>query len=329
MTALPDSIESLLTKAFPHQQISHVQPLSGGLINTNLKIDFAGDHPSVVLRLYRDGPEVCRKELALHTLVQAEVPVPRIFLAEPDGFSGSLPFTILEFVNGITFEQLKRTNNTEAISQAAYSVGKTLAAIGRIHFAKPGSLIVDSSTSELRVGDPYVEGPDPIPTILDRFLESPNCEQRVGKELVRRLHDFGWSWATRLPDLEHQSNLVHGDFGNRNILVHEAEGTWKVAAVIDWEFGFSGSPLLDVGHFLRYERKSNPLREPSFSRSFLEHGGRLPDDWHNVVRLIDLTGLVEVLTHDDLPDDITVELLELIHATLEERDPELSRNLMQ
>jgi hypothetical protein len=48
--------------------------------------------------------------------------------------------------------------------------------------------------------------------------------------------------------------------------------------VLDWEFAFLGSPLLDVGHFLRYERAARPLREPHLSRGFLEDGGKLPED---------------------------------------------------
>lgn len=71
-----------------------------------------------------------------------------------------------------------------------------------------------------------------------------------------------------------------------------------------------------MGHFLRYEPADQHLREPHFSRAFVEHGGQLPDNWQQVVKLIDLTGLVECLTHDDLPADVQKELFELIAATL-------------
>ena len=71
-----------------------------------------------------------------------------------------------------------------------------------------------------------------------------------------------------------------------------------------------------MGHFLRYEQHSRPLREPYFSRVFVEHGGHLPDNWQLIVKLVDLTGLVECLTHQDLPADVETELLELINSTL-------------
>ena len=67
-------------------------------------------------------------------------------------------------------------------------------------------------------------------------------------------------------NLEEVPCLAHNDFGNRNILVRQENRKCVVAAVLDWEFAFPGSPLLDVGHFLGYERRSAPLREPHFSQ---------------------------------------------------------------
>jgi hypothetical protein len=43
-----------------------------------------------------------------------------------------------------------------------------------------------------------------------------------------------------------------------------------------------------------------------------------------VVRVIDLTALCESLTHDELPDDVVSELLDLIQATIEDGDPRLT-----
>ena len=80
----------------------------------------------------------------------------------------------------------------------------------------------------------------------------------------------------------------------------------------------SGSPLLDVGNFQRYDSVTEPLSEPYFSRSFVEHGGELPDNWRRAVRVIDLTALVECLSHDYLPEDVVSEIMGLINATLAE-----------
>lgn len=303
-------VKHLVAAAFPNRKVARTELLTGGLINTNLKIHFESDFKPVVLRLYRDGAAACDKEVAIHNLIHRHVPVPEILHAE----SKEPAFAVVEYIEGLTFQQLKRTNNLSAIQQASASIGKTLAAIGRFRFPAPGALL--ASEASLVVGNKFIEGPDPIPRILDRFLASNTFQQRAGSKLVDQLHEFIWSYAPMLPSLETDCSLVHNDFGNRNILVSEVNGVWAVAAILDWEMAFSGSPLLDVGHFLRYELDAAPLREPYFSRAFVEHGGHLPDNWRSVVKLIDLTGLVECLTHDELPSDVEAELFALIDATL-------------
>lgn len=314
-------VRPLLARAIAEERVSGFEVLAGGLINTNLKIHFVSGRTPVVLRLYRDGADVCRKEIAILRLVGPNLRVPAVIFAEPDGLEGLGAFAVFDYVNGITFQSLKRTNHLNSIQQAATSVGRTLAEIGRYEFPKAGRLVVGAGSEYLDVGADYVEGPDPIPSILDSFLSSPILQERLGISLIQRLHDFVWSWAPQLPDLSDERRLVHCDFGNRNILVCEERGEWSVAAVLDWEFAFSGSPLLDVGHFMRYERKGTPLLEPCFSRAYVEHGGKLPDGWREIVRVIDLTGIVECFTHADLPIDVEAELLGLIAATLEDRDP--------
>jgi aminoglycoside phosphotransferase (APT) family kinase protein len=309
----PALIRDCINTAFPDSRIVATEILTGGLINTNIKIEFSSRQPPVVLRLYRGDAELCLKETAVLELVHATVPVPRVIHVEPNGINDSGPFSILEFVNGVTFQQLKRKNDLEAIHQAAASVGETLARIGSFQFAKPGRFEVDNGLS---VGARYMEGPDPIPRLLDSFLESEHLHQRIDAALQQQLHNLTWSWADRLRAFDNDSHLVHCDFGNRNMLVDCVEGSWQVAAVLDWEFALSGSPLLDVGHFLRHETEDKPLREPYFSRAFVEAGGFLPDDWRRISLVLDLTALVECLTHDNLPDDVVEEILQLIKSTL-------------
>jgi hypothetical protein len=94
-----------------------------------------------------------------------------------------------------------------------------------------------------------------------------------------------------------------------------------VAAVLDWEFAISSSPLADIGNFLRYERAARPIAEPHFSAGFMRAGGRLPHDWRRLARIADLVALCDGLTHDELPDAVTVDLVELVRATVEDRDP--------
>lgn len=321
MTA--EQIRRLIAKVFPKRFVKNLQVLSGGLINTNIRVDFEANYEPIVIRLYRNGAQVCRKELAIHDLLSSTIRVPRVLHAAPEGIEDSPAFLINEYVIGSTVRELKRTKDLKAIQQASYSVGATLASIGGFKFEKPGRLEVEEHAATLAVGQKFIEGPDQIARLMDTFLASANCERRLGPNLIQRLHDYVWSWSSRIPDLEEAPRLVHNDFGNRNILVRQENGKWVVAAILDWEFAFAGSPLLDVGHFLRYERRNAPLREPHFSQGFVEHGGQLPDNWREIARVVDLSGLIECLTHDELPIDVEIELLELINATLDHRDPNL------
>jgi len=91
----PEQIRRLLAKVLPTRSVKNLQVLSGGLINTNIRVDFEANYEPVVIRLYRNGAEVCRKELALHDLLSRTIRVPRVLHAAPDGIEDS-PFRCVE-----------------------------------------------------------------------------------------------------------------------------------------------------------------------------------------------------------------------------------------
>jgi aminoglycoside phosphotransferase (APT) family kinase protein len=258
---------------------------------------------------------LCQKEIDLLRVVGATIPVPQVIFAEPAGLDGLPPFLLMQYVEGISFHDLKRSGDRDAIAPAAFSVGETLASIGRSTFAKSGWLAPGPT-----VTTPLFDGPDPTPHFVDLCLASPNLQRRMAAEVRERVSALLWSRAPQLAELDSQACLVHGDFGKRNLMVRCDGGRWSVAAVLDWEFAISGSPLVDLGHFLRYERVARPCAEPHFSCGYLHAGGILPPEWRLIARLVDLTALCESLTHDELPDDVTAELVELVRATIENRD---------
>src|SRR5688572_905346 len=197
-----EQIRRLLAKVFPKRSVKNLQVLSGGLLNTNIRVDFEANYEPAVIRLYRNGAEVCRKELAIHDLLSRTIRVPRVLHAEPYGIEDSPAFLVNEYVKASTFRELKRTKDLRAIQQASHSVGATLATIGRFKFEKPGRLEVAEDVAELAIGPKFTEGPDQIARLIDTFLASPNCERLVAPKLMQRLHDYTWSWSSRIPDLE-------------------------------------------------------------------------------------------------------------------------------
>ena len=314
---LPESLlNRIVQAAFPHSQVVDVRPFTAGLRNANFRIQLDSPGQCVVLRIYEHHPSLCRKEMDLLNLVSPTVPVPEVIHEEPDGWNDMPPFVLFRYVDGITFHELKRGGDAGAISQAAFSVGRTLALIHRIAFPKPGWLGPGP-----RVGSPLLEGPDPAPRFVASCLESENLERRMHADLRDSTAAMVWSYAPQLAGLDNEKQLAHGDFGKSNLVVQRAAGAWTVAAVLDWEFAIAGSPLTDVGHFLRYERNSRPLLEPHFSDGYLEAGGLLQPAWRRLARIVDLIALCEALTHEELPGPVISELVELVRATVEDRDP--------
>lgn len=309
--ALPATLlERMVHAAFPRCRILDVQPLADGWRNANFRLRLDCAPELIVLRIYEHHPSICQKEVDLIRLVGASVPVPAVIHAEPQGWEDVPPFALMSHMEGMSFRELKRSGDGDAIAQAAHSAGETLAAIGRTTFSKPGWLAPGPS-----VAAPLLEGADPVPRFVDLCLASANLQRRMQVDLRHRLRELVWSWAPVLASLDDEARLVHGDFGKRNLLVRKIAGAWSVAAVLDWEFAVSGCPLADLGHFLRYERASRPLVEPHFSEGYRHAGGTLPGNWRQLARLLDLTALCESLTHDELPDAVVAELVELVRAT--------------
>ena len=308
-------LRRILSRALPHSRAIDVQPLSGGLRNANFKLCLETGRP-VVLRLYEHDASLCRKEIDLLGLLGGAVPVPEVIHAEALGLDGEIPpFAVLAYVDGIDLRELRRGGGAEAIAQAAESAGEVLAAIGRFRFPKAGWLGPGPGVTA-----PLVEGADPMPRFLDLCLGSPNLRRRMPAEVRAGLHALAWAQAPVLANLEREPRLVHGDFNGGNLVVRHDSGRWRVAAVLDWEFAVSSTPLADLGNFLRYESAARPLLEPHFSKGFRRAGGELAGDWRQLARWTDLLAICESLTHDALPEAAASELVELARATLEARE---------
>lgn len=285
----------------PRRRVAGAVRLDGGISNSSFRIDLEGSEEPVVLRIYERDPGACRKELELLRALGGTVPVPEVLHAEPEGLDGHGPFVFLRWVEGITFRQLKATADRRAIQEASYAVGAALGAVG---------------SHDLAGLDSVGGGPHPSPESIEDSLASPRLVARTGSELADRARRLVAEWAPRLRSVAGERRLVHGDFRKQNVLVRLDGGAWRVAAILDWECAFAGSPLLDVGVFLRYERPERPTAEPAFSRGFLDGGGWLPEDWRERVRVVDLASLCRCLAEPELPPEIEREVAGLVAETV-------------
>jgi aminoglycoside phosphotransferase (APT) family kinase protein len=308
----------MVHRASPGSRVIELQPLGDGLRNANFKLRLEGQPEPVVLRIYEHDASICQKELDLLRVAGGLVPVPEAIYAEPRGWEDLPPFTLARYVEGMSLRDLRRSGDKGATAEAAYSAGETLAAIGRATFDRPGWIAPGPAVTA-----PLLEGKDPTPRFVDVCLGSINLERRMPAELRDGASSLVWRWARQLAYLDEEARLVHGDFNGPNLLVRCVAGRWRVVAVLDWEFAVSGSPLGDVGNFLRYERALVPVAEPHFSAGYLHAGGALPGDWRRLARVLDIAAICESLTHDQLPDGALAERVELVRAIVENRDPEL------
>jgi fructokinase len=308
-----DAVTKLLGSIFGARRVDKFQALPKGLCNFNYKVDLEKGAEVVVLRIYGRDPQACRKEADLLRLLGDIVPVPEVLLVSASGDCGVGPFIVMRYVEGINFRQLRRTRDQEAIAQAAHSIGETLAALGRYKFDRRGTLGAGTA-----IMDDHLNGTNAIPEFIDSCLASPTLCSRLDDCVRARVHELAWGRARELARLQDETCLVHGDFNNRNIIVRREQGRWQVAAVVDWEFAVSGSPMFDIASFLQYERRDSPSREPHFSLGYEHGGGKLQERWWQLARVVGLKGQCETLTQTRLPADISTEVADLVRATVED-----------
>jgi hypothetical protein len=125
-------------------------------------------------------------------------------------------------------------------------------------------------------------------------LAHPSVLKALDSKILSQLAHVFEKHQSLFPD-EHQTHLVHGDYGPENLLVDKVEGQWKITGVLDWEFAFSGSPLQDVANMLRYAHHMPPLFEESFLRGLKETSLVLPESWRVTIDLLNLLALLDLL----------------------------------
>ena len=95
----PEAASALVRSLPGRPKVLRVTELSGGMANTNLRLDLAG-HPPVVLRLFQRDPAQAVKERAIHALAaERSLPAPRLLGSGDDPATG-LPFALLEWIDG-------------------------------------------------------------------------------------------------------------------------------------------------------------------------------------------------------------------------------------
>jgi aminoglycoside phosphotransferase (APT) family kinase protein len=96
--------------------------------------------------------------------------------------------------------------------------------------------------------------------------------------------------AQDLLDEDRRVCLVHADLNPRNLLVDE--DTLEVTGVLDWELAHAGSPYVDLGNLLRFER--DEVLTGAVLSSYRRFMPATPDDLLERARAADLFALIDL-----------------------------------
>jgi Ser/Thr protein kinase RdoA (MazF antagonist) len=111
--------------------------------------------------------------------------------------------------------------------------------------------------------------------------------------------DLCAAYAPALAGVDGQARLVHADINPKNLLVTRAPGGWRVDAVLDWEFAYSGCPYGDAANMARFGAGYPAGFLHGFRDGFAGHqpaGTTLADDWEHLGSVLDMFTLSDLVT---------------------------------
>jgi len=314
----PLELTTLVQPVFPGQSVVANALTSGGLANTNVRLELSVHRRPVLLRLYTGDPnadavpmpEVAAKEAALHRLLAPKLPVPRVIFAAPDNPITGHAYMLRDWIDGQRLEVVADEQTQAVLVELARAIGTVLAGIHSVTFPQGGFL-----DGQLNVV-PFPPGlGGRLPELLETLLGVLGKE-RLGPELTQALMAF----AQREPNLGASwpgpPRLTHADFGGSNILVRIDERGARVAAVIDWEFALSGSPMMDLGNLLRPPLGELPDFEDAVAAGYRGAGGVLPDDWRRLTLYSGLADWASFLGRPRINDALIDDARRMISRTL-------------
>ncbi|WP_327241816.1 phosphotransferase family protein [Streptomyces sp. NBC_01320] len=214
------------------REVVSVDRLSGGLsfetytVSTRM-VDGPG---RLILRREPTGGPLAPYDIGFEaeiyrSLAGSSVPVPEVYLHEPDTAVLDRPFVIAEFVPGEAFVHSSARFDDAGMREEV--LGRFVEMLARVHTVPVEGLPCGPGGVGTGAGDE-------VRHWRQRFAEV----ELSPRPIIRRVLDVLEEHAPR----DHPQALVHGDFRLSNLLWRDGE----IACVLDWERSFIGDPLADV-----------------------------------------------------------------------------------
>jgi aminoglycoside phosphotransferase (APT) family kinase protein len=273
-----------IEQVLPNVEVVRYRLIEQGRANTNYIVETASN--TYVLRIYVRAPEACAKERALHEWVGSRIPVPKIWGSGNAEQGLGYPFSVLDFVPGLTLEDFAASADDAALLNAARALGRVLAELTTFRFEQFGDLQA-SSSGVLAV----------VPWSFTDFFRSCLFESPAAARLGS-LRDRVWALVEREQGRFSDAlpiHLTHGDFSPNNLLLRE-DG--RVRSVLDWEFSHAGKLWQDLGNLFR-DRPEFPIPrgfDTALAEGFAEGGTPLPSDWRAHAEFDDLSSALDFLS---------------------------------
>ena len=302
------AVAKLLDPIFPGAAVVSFERVRGGLVNTNLKIFLAGRSVPVLLRIHQRDADLGRKEAALIRHLATRVPVPELLLAADSNPVTGHAYSILSWVEGRALDALALAGAD--LRRAGRALGTALAQVHAVKFERFGFL-----GAGLKIVHPIDLDREGLLTYLEHaFAASPGAA-RLGPQLISSLRKFVDREGDQIAPWTGAPCLVHGDCNGSNLLFRQgANGACELAAILDWEFAFSGTPGFDFAHLLRPPLGRHAAFADAVAVSYLDAGGKLPPDWRRIAQITDLFAWIDISSRADAGANVIADARRFIGA---------------
>lgn len=275
-----------LLRPFTVDPIERIILLSDGCANTNYKIEFKTNHLPIVLRIYVREKSAAFSELKIHQLVENIIPVPKHLYLGKERPDFHYPYSVMEWVEGKNMRDVIMTKDEKSISECLFEAGVYLDKFRNIKFNHGGFF---DENFNIR---PFNQEEEYLPFVLN-MLKDKIVIESLGENLHLAVTQLVNNNANILPN-EDEASLTHADYDPSNMLVKQVNGKWKISAILDWEFSFAGTYLLDIGMMLRYSHRLPACYEEKFIEGIQSSGHVLPKEWKKQSKLMDLLCLLQL-----------------------------------
>ncbi|WP_422771645.1 phosphotransferase [Plantactinospora sp. WMMC1484] len=247
----------------------------------------------VVVRLGGPDPAI---EAAVMGAARRYAPVPEVLLVVP-AVAGARPAMVVEHVPGTSLEQVLGdadvSDDLDGLGDLGAEVGRVVAGIGTVAYDRPG-FFADARLG-VRAEPPWSEQLPEVAASCLAKAPGGRLDPATRDAWVTLCH----AHAPALARVDGHARLTHADINPKNLLVRRDGRGWRVAAVLDWEFAYSGCPYGDAANMLRFGADYPAEFVDGFRAGFAGHQPTdlpLPEDWAYLGRVLDMFALSDLVT---------------------------------